>query len=222
MVMNFVETVGGIISFGTYPQTADGTDRTPIQWQVLEKSGHELLLLSAYLLDCKRYHEEYGNITWRDCDLRKWLNDTFYQAAFTEAEKTLIKTTRCADNGEGSPDTEDTVFLLSIAGVNRVTDQLGKAFRRTRGTEFAKIKKPDGCHLYVMDKNVAEDYITEGGQTYGCSWWWLRNQGSLKDTGSDPSRAVFVGTRASIRHYARVNREGYGVRPALILQMPVV
>jgi hypothetical protein len=218
--MNVVETVGGILTFGTYPQTADGTDKTPIQWRVLEKSGHELLLLSEYLLDCKRYHEGYEKITWQDCDLRQWLNDTFYQAAFTDAEKAAIKTTHCTENGVNSPDTDDKVFLLNIAEVNRLTEQLGKGFRRARGTAFAKIKKPDGCHLYVMDKNVPEDYLHENGQTYGCSWWWLRNQGSLKDKGSDPSRAVFIGTRASIRHYARVNREGYGVRPALVLRLP--
>ncbi len=217
--MNIVETVGGIMTFGTYPQMVDGTDRTPIQWRVLEKSGHELLLLSAYLLDCKRYHGEYTAVTWQDCDLRQWLNDGFYHHAFTDAEKALIKTTHCTNNGEGSPATEDQVFLLSIADVNGLTDQLGKDFRRARGTEFAKVKKADGCHLYVMDKNVPEDYLHENGQTYGCSWWWLRNQGCLKDSGSDPSRAVFIGTRASIRHYARVNREGYGVRPALILRI---
>lgn len=218
--MNFVETVGDILTFGAYPQTVDGTDKTPIQWRVVQKSGHEVMLLSLYLLDCKRYHEAYVNITWRDCDLRQWLNEAFYQAAFTESEKAAIKTTHCTDNGVGSPDTDDKIFLLNIAEVNRLTDQLGKAFRWARGTEFARIKKPDGGHLYVMDKNVPEDYLHEGGHTYGCSWWWLRNQGSLKDTGSDPSRAVFVGTRASIRHYARVNRERYGVRPALVLQIP--
>lgn len=218
--MNAGETVGDILTLGSYPQNADGADKTPIQWRVLEKSGYEMLLLSVYLLDCKRYHGEYANISWQDCDLRQWLNGTFYQTAFTEAEKAVIKTTRCTENGVNSPDTDDKVFLLSIADVNRLTDQSGKAFRRARGTEFAKIKKADGCHLYVMDKNVPEDYLHEGGQTYGCSWWWLRNQGSLKDTGSDPSRAVFIGTRASIRHYARVNREGYGVRPALVLRLP--
>lgn len=210
---------GEIIPFGTYPQTADGTDKTPIQWRVLQNSGRELFLLSEYILDCKRYHNTYTAITWRDCDLRQWLNDVFYQAAFTDAEKALIKTTRCTDNGEGSPDTDDRVFLLSIAEINRLTDALGKDFRRARGTTFAQLKKADGCELYVMDKNVPEDYIHEGGKTYGCSWWWLRNQGRLKDSGNDPSRAAFIGTRASIRHYARVNLGGYGVRPALVLQM---
>lgn len=210
-----------IITFGSYPQSAKGMDTTPIQWRVLQHSGDELFLLSEYLLDCKRYHEAYTDITWRDSNLRQWLNDGFYNRAFSAAEKALIKTTRCTGNGQSSPETDDRVFLLSIAEVNSLTDQLGKDFRRTRGTEFAKVKKADGCQLYVMDKNVPVDYLTEGGSTYGCSWWWLRNQGSLKDTGHAPSRAVFVGTRASIRHYARVNREGYGVRPALKLLLEV-
>jgi hypothetical protein len=210
---------GETITFGSYPQTADGADRTPIKWRVLHNSGSELFILSATILDCKRYHGEYMDITWRDCDLRKWLNDEFYNAAFNAAEKGLVKATRCTDNGEGSPDTEDKVFLLSVAEVKRLTDTFGKDLRRAIGTEFAKVKKADGCHLYVMDKNVDIDYISEGSKKYGCSWWWLRNQGSLKDQGNDPSRAVFVGTRASIRHYARVNLAGYGVRPALILDL---
>ncbi len=208
-----------IITFGSYPQTADGADRMPIKWRVLQNSGSEVLILSEYILDCKRYHGEYMDITWRDCDLRQWLNDSFQNAAFSAAEKEIIKTTHNTDNGEGSPDTEDKVFLLSVTEVNSLTEKLGKDFRRARGTEFAKMKKADGCHLYVMDKNVDTDYISEGSKKYGCSWWWLRNQGRLKDKGEDPLRAVFVGTRASIRHYARVNLAGYGVRPALKLNL---
>lgn len=204
---------GEIITFGSYPQTADGTDRTPIKWRVLQNSGSELFILSEDILECKRYHAEYADVTWQDCDLRKWLNEEFYTAAFDDDEKRLIRTTRCTDNGDGSPDTEDKVFLLSVAEVQRLTHVLGKDFRRTVGTEFAKVKKADGCHLYVMDKNVEADYITENGRKYGCSWWWLRTRGS------SPSRAFFVGTRASIRSYARVNLARDGVRPAVKLDL---
>jgi hypothetical protein len=42
---------GEIITFGIYPQTADGTDRTPIKWRVLQNSGRELFMLSEYILD---------------------------------------------------------------------------------------------------------------------------------------------------------------------------
>jgi hypothetical protein len=176
-------------------------------------------VLSKYLLDCKRYHCDFTAISWRDCDLRHWLNNDFYEAAFTAAEQKRIAATRNTDNGKGSPVTVDKVFLLGETEVNRVTEQLGKEFRRARGTEFAKLKKPDGCRLGVMDKNVPEDYLRENGKTHGCSWWWLRTRGRLKDTGTDPARVVFIGTRASLRHYARVNLPAYGVRPAVRLSL---
>ena len=204
---------GEIITFGVYPQTADGADSTPIRWRVLQNSGSDLFLLSEYILDCKRYHGEYVDITWRDCDLRRWLNDAFYHAAFNAAEQAFVKTTLCTDNGEGSPDTDDKVFLLGVAEVKRLTDILGKDLRRAVGTEFAKVKQADGCHLYVYDKSVDDDYIIKNGQKHGCSWWWLRTQGNSS------SRATFIGTRASIRSYCRVNRVNYGVRPALVLNL---
>jgi uncharacterized protein DUF6273 len=204
---------GEIITFGNYPQTAEGVDTTPIKWRVLQNSGRELFILSEYILDCKRYHREYTDITWRDCDLRKWLNDEFYDAAFNAAEKGFVNTTHCTDNGEGSPDTEDKVFLLGIAEVKSLTDILGKDIRRAVGTEFARVKKADGCRLYVYDKRESDNYITENGKKLGYSWWWLRTQ-----PGSS-SRAAFIGTRASIRSYGRVNLIYYGVRPALKLNL---
>jgi hypothetical protein len=208
---------GEIITFGTYPHTADGTGTTPVQWRVLQNSGSELFILSESILDCKRYHGEYVDTTWSDCDLRKWLNEEFYDAAFSAAEKEVIKVTRCPDNGEGSPDTEDRVFLLSIGEARALTNIAGKdAFDRERravGTEFAGLRKADGCRLYVYDMSVSADYLTVNGEKHGCSWWWLRTQ-----PGS-PSRAAFVGARGSIRGYARVNRTGYGVRPAVVLSL---
>ncbi|UHA76287.1 hypothetical protein KIK04_23485 [Paenibacillus sp. 481] len=208
---------GEIITFGTYPQLADGADRTPIKWRVLQRSGSELFLLSEYILDCKRYYGEYVDITWRDSDLRKWLNDEFYHAAFNDSEQSLIKTTRCTDNGEDSTDTEDKVFLLSVSEVKELTDKRGEdglsANRRAIGTPFAKMKKNDGCNLYVYDKKVKVDYIIENGEELGCSWWWLRTQPSRS------SRAFFVGPRSSIRSYGRVSLACYGVRPALTINL---
>ena len=208
---------GEIVTFGTYPQTADGTDRTPVRWRVLQNSGSELFILSESILDCKRYHREYVDTTWRDCDLRMWLNEEFYNAAFSAAEKELVKATLCTDNGEGSPDTKDRVFLLSIAEARTLTNVAGKddfdRERRAIGTEFARVRKADGCRLYVYDMSVSIDYLIVNGKKLGCSWWWLRTQ-----PGS-PSRAAFVGARGSIRGYARVNRTGYGVRPAVVLSL---
>jgi hypothetical protein len=203
---------GEIITFGTYPQTVDGAAKLPIKWRVLQNSGGELFILSEYILDCKRYHGDYEAITWRDSDLRKWLNDEFYHAAFNVSEKSFIKATHCADNGEGSTDTEDKVFLLSVSEAKELTHKLDvdaiNAKRRALGTDYSKIRKNDGCCLYVYDKKVRDNYIIEKGEEWGCSWWWLRTQ-----LGSS-SRAVFIGPRSSIRSYGRVNLSCYGVRPA--------
>lgn len=212
---------GEIITFGAYPQTADGADLIPIKWRVLQNSGNELFILSEYILDCKRYHgksvditwHDCVDITWRDCDLRKWLNDEFYNIAFTATEKEFIKTTHCTDNGEGSSDTEDKVFLLSVNEIKDVSDKHGKDLRRAVGTDFAKKKKSDGCSLYVYDKTNKDNYIIRNGEEVGCSWWWLRTQGNKA------TRAFFVGPGCSIRSYANVSLARDGVRPALKINL---
>lgn len=212
---------GEVITFGTYPHTAGGTDATPIKWRVLQNSGSELFLLSEHLLDCKRYHGKTADITWydcvditwQDCDLRKWLNDGFYNTAFTAAEKEFIKTAHCADNGEGTPDTEDKVFLPSVSEIKDASDKLGKELRRAFGTDFAKIKKSDGCKLRLYDKTSQNNYIVRNGEAVGCAWWWLRTQGNK------PSRAHFMGTNFSIRSYGNNSIAGYGVRPALKINL---
>ncbi|MFS0838712.1 DUF6273 domain-containing protein [Paenibacillus sp. 1P03SA] len=211
---------GQFIMFGTYPQSADGKE-SAIQWRVLQNSGSELFVISESILDCKRYHGKSADLkwrdsvemTWRDCGLRGWLNDEFFNTAFHAAEKPFIKTTHCSDNGEDCPDTEDKVFLLSATEIKNLSGVHGKGLRRAAGTDFAKLKKSDGCSLYVYDKTNIDNYIVKDGEKAGCSWWWLRTQGNK------PSRACFAGPGCSIRSYGNNSIDGYGVRPALNLHL---
>ena len=50
---------GAIIHFGAWPQTAEGAERAPIAWRVLQKTGNELLLISEHMLECRRYHRAF-------------------------------------------------------------------------------------------------------------------------------------------------------------------
>lgn len=220
-----------IITFGTYPQTSNGGDTTPIKWRVLKNTGNELFLLSEYILDSKQYHSDnigiawspklYNsnniNITWKDSYLRKWLNTEFYNRSFNDSEKKLIKVTHCVDNGEDTPNTDDMIFLLSASEAIKFTSKnadcsLG-ASRRARGTDFSKEEENTGCKLGVYDKKQEYNYIVENNEKFGCSWWWLRTQGNT------PSRAYFIGTRDSLRSYGQVDLPYYGVRPAFKLDL---
>lgn len=206
-------TPGDLISFGRFPHSADGSDLSPILWRVLENSGSDLLLLSERLLDCRRYHRDFVDTSWQDCDLRHWLNHDFSASAFNPAEKRLIKTTPCPNNGQGSPDTKDKVFLFNMDEMRALKARLDESALdpnlRAIGTDFAYVKKADGCRLFAYQGSIAAGYLTEGGQKLGVSWWWLRDQPK------SPSRAAFVGVYGSLRGYCRVNRTSYGVRPAL-------
>ena len=110
---------GDIIKFGNYPQDINGS-KSPIEWLALDVNENEALLVSRYGLDCKEYHNVFTDITWEDCDLRKWLNNDFIKLAFSEEEAKKIKVSELKneDNPEyltrGGNNTKDRIFCLSI------------------------------------------------------------------------------------------------------------
>ena len=85
---------GDYISFGSYEQDNDTTNGSePIDWLVLDKKDSKALIISRYGLDAKVFHKECVEVTWESCDLRGWLNDTFYREAFTVDEQNQIAET---------------------------------------------------------------------------------------------------------------------------------
>lgn len=114
-------SVGDTITFGSYEQdnnSANGTET--IEWQVLDVQDGKALIISKYVLDSQSYNPERVAMTWEECNLRKWLNDEFLNAAFTAAEQEqIISTTIQNPNNssygtDGGNDTTDHIFLLNI------------------------------------------------------------------------------------------------------------
>ena len=197
---------GDRIALGTYPQTADGRDRTPIRWRVLRSEGARLFLLSDQILDCRPYHELQAAVNWDGSSLRRWLNERFFLRAFSAAEQQLIQPILC----DGRFADGNRVFLLS----EEETHELPASCRGATATAYARSVRP-GSRLYVYDKSVEENYSGAGDDRLGCSWWWLRSGDNR------PDRACFVGTRGSVRRYGSVSLICYGVRPAIWLSGPV-
>lgn len=150
------------IAFGRYPQ-ASKNESALIEWLVLKNDGSKALLISKYALDCQRYNTSYTNVTWQTCSLRKWLNGTFINSAFSaEEQNQILHTTVTVDRNPSSNtnpgnNTTDKVFLLSTAEYRQYL-ALSDA-RRCQGT------------AYCFAQGAQHDY-------YGMCRWWLRSPGS--------------------------------------------
>ena len=62
----------------------------PIVWQVLAKQADGVYVMSKTVLDTQPFNSVYKTITWEECTLKTWLNNSFYNSAFSENEKSLI------------------------------------------------------------------------------------------------------------------------------------
>ncbi len=112
--------IGKVVLFGSYEQdNVEDNGKEAIKWYVLDMDEEKMLLLAVDLLDSVPYHESQSSVTWETCTLRQWMNDDFFNSAFTEEEKNLILTSKLVnernskDKTPGGNDTEDKVFSLS-------------------------------------------------------------------------------------------------------------
>lgn len=124
----------------------------PIKWRVLRKSENTLFVIADQALDYKIYHEPGGPVTWENCELREWLNNEFYETAFSSAEQGAVaaQTVVNADNPyfgtEGGNDTIDKVFFLSLSEALNPeygfceNDEAWSFSRRVKASAYAKIK----------------------------------------------------------------------------------
>ncbi|MBR4710760.1 MAG: hypothetical protein IKP10_01920 [Clostridia bacterium] len=209
-----LRNVGSYVTFGAYPQTAEGTDSTPIEWLVLDydAANNRALLISRYGLDAKPCNEKRGDYTWERCSLRSWLNRDFLNAAFSQAEQSVILLTN-VDNSRsqgyseygtnGGNNTQDRIFLLSYAEANKY---LGVTYfdrenmkSRAAPTDYA-IKQ--GAHT---DDNKTADGVAAG-------FWRLRSPGMAQG-----STAVVAEDGHIANSYVD---SGWGcVRPALWINL---
>ncbi len=192
---------GNIITFGTYEQDNNiNNGKENIEWIVLAVEEDKAFLVSLYALDSQRYNTSLTNVTWETCTLRSWLNETFFNTAFSAEEQAAICSTTVKD--EKNPeygtlpgnDTIDKVFLLSVSEASRYFSS--DIDRRCDGTAY--------CYA-------------RGADEAGKCWWWLRTPGY----GTDYAVRVLNGGPIG-NHGNEVNHVGCAVRPALWLSLEQV
>ncbi len=189
--------VGDSVFFGWYEQDnieSNGVEN--IEWLVLDRKDDNLLLISKYALDSVPYNTDGADITWEICVLRDWLNDGFYNSAFSDTEKEIIHTTVVAadsnpgyDTPPGNP-TQDKVFLLSVQEVNKYF--ASEAERQCTASHYA------------ISRGAS---VTTSKQL---CWWWLRTPGNIQ------SRVANVEYKGTVNEFGSTTYfESGAVRPAM-------
>ncbi len=156
----------------------------PIVWRILDPL--QGLLMAENLLDSQPFHNVcyhkdnegvyYGDQSythyasnWAYSSLRSWMNDVFYDTAFS-AEKSYIKTTSLTTPSSTSSEydadpTKDKVFLLSSADV--FNPSYGFSSDNGSGADTNRI-------AYGTDYARCQGLYAENYYYSGASSWWLR------------------------------------------------
>ena len=203
--------LGSIITFGKYEQDNDDSNgKEDIEWKIMDSNDDYYLLLSLKILDCAQFNTTYGYVTYSNSTLRKFLNGTFYNSAFTESEKKQIfkvKNKNDANtkfNIDAGSDTDDNVFIFSLNEYLKYFGDMDKNFGNgnatTVGTMYAYGKG--------LDVNANEDLWCNGFSPY-----WLRTPGSYRTS------AIYVSSNGGYIIWGDNVNYYYGVRPAMWVQL---
>lgn len=189
--------VGSRLTFGSYPQTADGKTE-PLLWRVLDVSDGKALIITEKLIDYKRFNDKLTEVTWEDSSLRVWLNGEFMTAAFGNLHPARVLPVTNRNEGMTSPGyggyspTRDQAFVLSAEEAKRYFTSDEDMIAYT--TDYAHTQKYD-----------FEDRTDD---------WWLRS------SCADRKNVACVNHSGGIKKSGcDVNYYNVAVRPALWLKL---
>lgn len=177
--------IGSHVSYGQYYINSSYANED-IEWIILDNDGSKVLLISAYSLDSNIYNDYFTS--WKNSNIRNWLNDYFYEFAFNSQEKSQIVTTKNTGGMPNEEISEDKVFLLSSEEIEKYWPSWED--RISYGTYYA---------------------FSRGAESHDgkCRWW-------LRTLNPDDNTALNIRTSdGRINYDTSVNSYGYGIRPAI-------
>ncbi|MCQ2533770.1 MAG: leucine-rich repeat protein [Clostridia bacterium] len=166
--------VGNTFTFGRFEQDgnpANGPE--PIEWISIASEDDRVLAISKDALYFVKYESTImDNTSWETSYLRAWMNDGFYNSAFTDDEKSIILTSTLTNEANsvygtsaGCGTTSDKIFALSEKEVNTYFN--------------TDVERSAACSEYAL----ADVYNRHNHGTAfrdvntGTTYWWLRTPG---------------------------------------------
>jgi len=157
--------VGDKITFGPY------------SWRILHINGDSALIISENIIELRGYHTSHKiDITWEECELRHYLNTTFYKLFDCGEQRCIMPMiVKNANNTvygtKGGNDTADHIFILSEAE----------------------------AEVFFKDDSDRIAYYNDEAQ-----WWWLRSPGRVQNIAARINRQGVIYVRGNFTNYHSV------------------
>ena len=197
----------------------------PIAWTVLKEENGTALLFCNNALDAQEYYSNYSSRTaggenvspnnYAHSTVRAWLNDNFYEAAFTSLEQQIILTATVKNDAQSTGEqtnlyicenTQDKVFLMSV---EEITNTAYGFLEQIAESDPLRQKAPTA---YALAQGAS---ASMGGDYAGNSYWWLRSPGE-----GDDMSAKNVSVAGTLLAYdSLVDTATRSIVPALQIQL---
>lgn len=190
------QRVRDTVTFGNFYQDSEGKELTPVEWLVLdEQNGYTLLLTKPIIASMGWVNKGRNGVTWAETDLREWLNNEFFNTAFSEKAKknmALFRATQPQNPRYDTPAGKETIDNVSILSYQELIKYMPTDLeRKTKPTNYAI---QQGCYL----------------NPDGDSAWWLRSPGPIATV---PEHLASWGNLGARTHY--IDDVSIGVRPII-------
>lgn len=191
----------------------------PIRWRILKTEDGKAFLFCDSIINCKTYTTYADSLQlkrtndYETSSIRKWLNETFYENAFGDLQRSLIETTTLDNSAKTTgcswykypyKNTTDKVFLLSYQAATYMDYGFDYATRRMQASDYSRAR---GVYM-----NTTKDY-------YGCGAWWLRSPFKQYNQDEDNYSVSTVNYDGDTQYYGPAGRTQIGVVPALYIRL---
>lgn len=167
--------VGDTLTFGTYEQDGDKENGSEgITWIVVDKEDDKFLLISEEILAVIPFQtEETETLNYESSTIRKFVNETFYNEAFTDEEKSKILSYRINEedaNGNEIGNSDNYVFLPTKKMVDDYLTSSQKTANKTTAANASEktssVKSSWWTSSMYLTKGVY--CVTNGSTSYYC------------------------------------------------------
>ncbi len=218
---------------GYYTSTVYWFKYEPIKWRILSEEGGEALILCEMIIDSQEYYDNYSTRTingspvyennYAYSNIRSFLNETFYNTAFTTLEKDLILLTEVDNSARSTNLDNDATYYNggeSECACSNTNDYIFLLSKQEATKSAYGFSTSDSDYDSLRQKKTTAYAQCQGASTStyssykGNGWWWLR---SPIYRNCNDARDVDCNGDAS--SYSNVNLTRGGVVPALKIKL---